>query len=194
MLAFSPPAAADEASFPLPAACFTGGLKCTIHEWPDGEVTLIFTPANFNGTLIMYAHGYVPPQEDLALPVDELEGFIDPLNFLLSKGFAFATTSYSKNGYAVEQAGADLRDLAISFKENSPVPTEKILLIGASEGASVTQMLIEGDDDLFDGGLAMCGPVAGMPYQINKIGDFFVVFDYLFPGGYFQMISAYQSR
>lgn len=188
MIAFSPPAAADDTSFPLQAACATDALDCNFFRSPyDGQMILILTPANFNGTLIMYAHGYVPPplpdeEEILELPFDELEGFIEPLTFLLSKGFAFATTSYSKNGYAVEQAGADLRDLAIYFKQLiSPVETEKILLIGASEGASVIQMLIEKYPEEFDGGLAMCGPVAGMPYQINKVGDFFVIFDYLFP-------------
>ena len=173
MIAFSPPVAADDASFLLPDSCLPGELD-------DGELILICTPQNFNGTLIMYAHGYVSPQKPLALPMGELEGFIEPLYILLSKGFAFATTSYSKNGYAVEQAGEDLKALAKYFNANI-AKTSKILLIGASEGASVIQMLIEKYPKKFDGGLAMCGPVAGMPYQINKIGDFFVIFDYLFP-------------
>jgi hypothetical protein len=34
----------------------------------------------------------------------------------------------------------------------------------------------------FDGGLAMCGPVGGMPYQTEYLGDFRVVFDYFYPG------------
>ena len=126
-------------------------------------------------------------------PYDELEGFIDPLYILLSKGFAFATTSYSKNGYAVEQAGADLKDLANYFNDEV-AETSMILLIGASEGASVAQMLIEGEEDLFDGGLAMCGPVAGMPYQINRIGDFFVIFDYLFPDVFDGRLSLSLTR
>ncbi len=186
VFALSSPAAADGQTLPWPQGCLE---LDNLPTRPDQKI-LICAPPNFNGTLIMYAHGYVPPQEELALPMDELEGFIDPLIFLLSQGFAFATTSYSKNGYAVEPAGEDLRDLAGYFEGlNAPEETETILLIGASEGASVIQMLIEKYPEEFDGGLAMCGPVAGMPFQINKIGDFFVIFDYLFPEVFDDRIS-----
>lgn len=173
MIAFTSPAAAEEASFPLPAAC---GPPFPL----DNQLVMICKPEPFNGTLIMYAHGYVSPQKPLALPFGELEAFAEPISVLLNQGFAFATSSYSKNGYAVEQAGKDLKALANYFNAKI-AKTSKVLLIGASEGASVTQMLIEKYPKKFDGGLAMCGPVAGMPYQINKIGDFFVIFDYLFP-------------
>ena len=36
--------------------------------------------------------------------------------------------------------------------------------------------------DLFDGALAGCGPIGDFQAQLNHIGDFRVVFDYLFPG------------
>ena len=64
MIAFTSPAAAEEAPFPLPAACDEPFLL------NNGELVLICTPQNFNGTLIMYAHGYVSPRgKPLALPL-----------------------------------------------------------------------------------------------------------------------------
>ena len=62
-----------------------------------------------------------------------------------------------------------------------PDSLEKVLLVGASEGGLITTMMLEQHPDLFDGGLAMCGPIGGMPYQLNYIGDFKVIFDYFFP-------------
>jgi hypothetical protein len=46
----------------------------------------------------------------------------------------------------------------------------------------VTVLTMEKHPDLFDGGLAACGPIGGIPVQINYMGDFRVVFDYYFPG------------
>jgi hypothetical protein len=42
-------------------------------------------------------------------------------------------------------------------------------------------MLIERFPNKYDGGLALCAPLAGAPYQIKYLNDFRVVFDYFFP-------------
>ena len=159
-----------------PPGCESGEL--------DGQLILTCLPENFNGTLIVYAHGYVYPQEELALPIEE----IGPENLsviaqLVGSGFGFATTSYSVNGYAIEEAEADLIALVEHFKAcvASPESVDKVVLVGASEGGLVTTMMLEKRPDVFDGGLAMCGPISGMPYQLSYIGDFRVVFDYFFP-------------
>ena len=100
---------------------------------------------------------------------------------LLGNGFAFAATSYSKNGYAVEQAEADLNALVAYFAAQMPMPP-KVFLVGASEGGLIAVQQIEKHPDIYYGGLAMCGPVGDMPYQVQYMGDFRVVFDYFFPG------------
>lgn len=53
-------------------------------------------------------------------------------------------------------------------------------MTGASEGGIITAMMVEKHPELFAGGLAMCGPVGGMPYQVRYLGDFYVLFDGLF--------------
>ena len=51
-----------------------------------------------------------------------------------------------------------------------------------SEGGLVATLAAERYPDLFDGALAGCGPIGDFQAQLNYIGDFRVVFDYLFPG------------
>jgi len=163
------------------------------YPWPSGsdcrllgkQLILTCLPDNFNGTLIVYAHGYVYPQvEEPSLPLEEIgPDNLGVISLLVESGFGFATTSYSVNGYAVQQAEEDLIALVNYFKDlvKPPELLGKVLLVGASEGGLITTMMLEQHPDLFDGGLAMCGPIGGMPYQLNYIGDFKVIFDYFFP-------------
>ena len=46
----------------------------------------------------------------------------------------------------------------------------------------ITALAIEQRPDVFDGGLATCGPIGDFSQQINYFGDFRVLFDYFFPG------------
>jgi pimeloyl-ACP methyl ester carboxylesterase len=148
----------------------------------DGQLIRICIPPRWNGQLVVYAHGYVAPQQSLALPIGELtiDGQFVP-DMLLSLGFAFATSSYSKNGYALEQAEHDLNALVDHFNQVAPRAAHKVFIIGASEGGIITTMLVERFPEKYTGGLALCGPIGGVPHQIKYLGDFRVVFDYFFP-------------
>ncbi len=133
----------------------------------------------------MYAHGYVPVQAPLALPFTELtlsDGTFVP-GLVLSQGFAFATSSYHKNGYAVEQARKDLADLVKHFKTLVPAGSlHKVFITGASEGGEIATMLIERYPNKYDGALALCRPVGGASFEVQYLSDFRVVFDQFFPG------------
>ncbi len=164
-------------------------------DWPEecaegdlgSQRILICVPETWNGVLLIYAHGYVAPQLPLDLPREELLRFTLPdgrtiVDVLLELGYAFATSSYSKNGYAIEQAEQDLNALVAYFKTLVPpgLP-DKVLLGGASEGGLVTVKQLEKHPDTYHGGLAMCGPIGGAPYQVQHMGDFRVVYDYFYP-------------
>ncbi len=85
---------------------------CTTN-WIGDQYVLICAPnPGWNGDWVVYAHGYVAPQEELALPIDELtvNGQFLP-ELVLSLGYGFATTSYTKNGFAIEQAVTDINAL-----------------------------------------------------------------------------------
>jgi pimeloyl-ACP methyl ester carboxylesterase len=168
-------------SIPLPDNCSVGTLPTD----SGYQITLTCMPVpadEFNGTIVVYAHGYVNPQEDLSLPEEELVAFWPVVEILLEHGMIFATTSCSKTGFAIEQCGDNINDLVDFVKDQIPQQiSPKVLIAGASEGAGVASMLVEKYPDIYDGALTLCGPVGGMPYQIDYLGDFRVVFDYFFP-------------
>lgn len=140
-------------------------------------------PGCYNGNLVIYAHGYVDAYQPVAIPEDQLE-LPDGTNLprlMNNLGFAFATTSYSRNGLAVLEGVKDIRDLVDIFKARHG-GVDKVYLVGPSEGGLITAKSIETYPGVYSGGVAACGPVGNFRTQINYLGDFRVLFDYLFPG------------
>ncbi|HTP08541.1 MAG TPA: hypothetical protein VMP08_09840 [Anaerolineae bacterium] len=137
----------------------------------------------WNGDLVVYAHGYVAYNKPITIPEDQLQlpGGTSLPELINSLGFAFATTSYRMNGLAVETAVDDLVDVVNVFSATHGIPTHT-LVTGVSEGGLVTALAIEQRSDVFNGGLATCGPIGDFAQQINYFGDFRVLFDYFFPG------------
>ncbi len=141
---------------------------------PNGE---------WNGDLVIFAHGYVSVNEPVDIPWSQMtfsdgNGGVITLPFLVnSMGYAFATTSYSVNGLAVQEGIADVLDLINVFETLVGTPTH-IYLVGASEGGLVTTLAIERHPEAFTGGLATCGPIGSFRDQVDYWGDFRVVFDY----------------
>lgn len=165
-----------------PDDCQEASLPSDDPNYPDDQLILTCLPSDFNGTLIVYAHGYVKPQEPLALPEEFGDADVqDVVERLLALGFGVATSSYHKNGYAIEQAEADLNDLVDYVKSRAP-DVDAVYVAGASEGALITTMLVEKYPQTYAGGLALCGPLAGTGYQIGYLADVRVVFDYFYPG------------
>jgi len=164
--------------------------SCCTHNKKSGEKILICKPEQWNGDLIVYAHGYVAPQKELELPLDELTfnaGTDDEIfvpDVLIGLGYAFATSSFSANGYAVKEGAYSINALVKAFKNNNP-DTDHVLVVGGSEGGLIATMLVEKHPEVYDGGLALCGPLGGMPYQIQYLTDFRVVFNYFFDVFYF---------
>jgi pimeloyl-ACP methyl ester carboxylesterase len=152
-------------------------------QWGGARYRICLPEGSWNRDLVIYAHGYVSPFDPIAIPEDQLvlpDGTSIP-GIINQLGFAFATTSYSKNGLAVLPGIADVVDLAEIFREKYP-ETRRIYLVGVSEGALITTLAVERYPQSFSGGFALCGPVGDFRRQINYWGDFRVVFDYFFPG------------
>ncbi|BAU47405.1 peptidase [Sulfurifustis variabilis] len=177
------PAFAAEAYGEVPG-CIEGSLPAGDPRYPAPQLVVTCvpppgSPAAWNGTLVVLVHGYVVPQRPLELPVFDLDG-LNAARVLLNLGFAFATSSFHKNGYAVEQGGNDIDALVRHFHANVAA-ARRVLLVGASEGALIATMLVERDPERYAGGLALCGPLGGADFEIRYLGDFRAVFDYFFP-------------
>ena len=136
-----------------------------------------------NGELVIWAHGYVDVTHPIEIPEDQLclsEGLCIPdiVNYL---GYDFATTSYAVNGLAVVPGIQDVIELVDLYTAEYG-PPGRVYLVGASEGGLITTLSVEGYPEVFDGGLALCGPIGDFGRQVNYFGDFRAVFDYFYPG------------
>ena len=129
----------------------------------NGAPYRIVVPDNWNGTLVVHAHGYrdladhageVDDRSAPAAPVDALE----PV--LLSQGYAIAGSAYRSNGWAVQDGIADTKRLVSHFRETVGQPS-RTLLWGFSMGSVVTLALAEQTAGHFDGYLAACAVGAG---------------------------------
>jgi pimeloyl-ACP methyl ester carboxylesterase len=137
----------------------------------------------WNGDLVIFAHGYVDVNQPVDIPWSQMTfsdgmGGVITMPFLLnSMGYAFATTSYSENGLAIQPGISDILDLIDVFTSLVGTPAH-VFLVGASEGGLITTLALERHPESFTGGLAACGPIGSFTGQVNYWGDFRVVFDY----------------
>src|SRR5512145_3169144 len=146
---------------------------------PSDEIYLICVPPDWSEPfdVVVFAHGYVPPHAPMTQYYEQLllPGDLFLPNLANGLGYAFISTSYTKNGLAVKEGLADTVRLIQSFKAAHP-DVRHVYLIGASEGGLITTLAAEKRTPI-SGGLALCGPIGNFRSQINYWGDFRVLFD-----------------
>ncbi|MCI0726437.1 MAG: prolyl oligopeptidase family serine peptidase, partial [Chloroflexi bacterium] len=155
---------------------------------PNGAIYRFCLPPGWTAGdgLLVYGHGYVWFNEPLTIPYSHI-CFGEPGNetcvhdVVNDLGLAFAATSYPTNGLAVLPGVDDVVNLVAVFSATYGAPS-LTLISGVSEGGLVTTLAVERHPEVFDGGLAACGPIGDWVGQINYFGDFRVLFDYFFPG------------
>jgi pimeloyl-ACP methyl ester carboxylesterase len=162
------------------AAAATPG-PCTAGTLPTGARTLTCIPGTgWNGALVLYAHGYTSSGQALAVRNLALPGGGGSLpDIVQSAGYAFATTSYRRNGLVIPDGVQDLRDLRAAFIA-AHGPPRRVFATGVSEGGLVVTLYAEQAPQELAGALATCGPIGDFRRQIAYIGDARVVFDVLF--------------
>src|SRR5205823_13709349 len=118
---------------------------------------LIVVPANWNGTLFLYSHGYVAPGS--SNPAQDVG---DPATraYMLSSGFALAGSSYATTGWAIHEALPDKISVLDLFNQLVGPPTRNIAW-GHSLGGMATPGLIQRYPGRFDAALPMCGVLSG---------------------------------
>jgi hypothetical protein len=152
----------------------------------DGATYLIEVPANWNGTLFLYSHGYVVPgSPNPAVDVG------DPLTgaFLLSNGFALAGSSYATTGWAIHEALEDQIRLLDLFDLTVGRP-KRTIAWGHSLGGIITAGLIQRNPHRFVAAQPMCGVLAGGVATWNQALDSEFAFKTLLaPGTGLQLVN-----
>jgi pimeloyl-ACP methyl ester carboxylesterase len=146
----------------------------------EGSLTRVCFPAEWNGDLIVYAHGYVEPQAPLAVP-ENVFGGIPVEDLINALGYAYATTSYRANGLVADVAVDDLDVLVEVVRRTVRPDPARVYVVGVSEGGLVAALAAEREPARYTGALAACGPIGDFARQIDYLNDVRVVFDYLFP-------------
>jgi pimeloyl-ACP methyl ester carboxylesterase len=147
--------------------CLLVGQQTAVQAAPPGPVLeqgvingaafKIEIPANWNGTLALYSHGYVTPGGNN--PATDVG---DPLTgaFLKANGYALAGSAYRTTGWSVHEALEDQIALLDYFQTKYGTP-QRTIAWGHSLGGMITAGLLERHPERFAGALPMCGVVAG---------------------------------
>ena len=101
----------DPATLPFTALAGTS----TTRYWgisSNGAGWQIEVPNNWNGDLVLYAHGYAGTGAQLSVQVP---AFIR--GYLIANGYAWAASSYRANGYVPGTGAEDTNDLLKIFKD-----------------------------------------------------------------------------
>jgi pimeloyl-ACP methyl ester carboxylesterase len=150
----------------------------------DGATYLIEVPANWNGTLFLYSHGYVVPGDP-----NPAQDVGDPLTrlFMLSGGFALAGSSYATTGWAIGQALPDQIAVLDIFTTSVGTP-KRTIAWGHSLGGMITAGLVQRYPDRFDAALPMCGVLSGGVATWNTALDSAFAFNNLLAGSKLQLV------
>ena len=123
----------------------------------------IRVPEVWNGTLLIFAHGY-RDKADHPGEIDNRNADVAPNAALeaplLAQGFALAGSAYKDNGWAVGDAIQDTKNLAVFFRENVAEP-QRTIIVAASLGTFVGYKSMEQFNGIYDGALCLCSAGAG---------------------------------
>jgi hypothetical protein len=122
----------------------------------------IEVPENWNGDLVLYAHGFRGGGLELTVSNPPIR------RYLVEHGFAWAASSYATNGYDVTQGVKDQHDLGTLFNGLVANPN-RVYFTGTSMGGHITGVAIEQYPNAYVGAMPMCGVMGD-----NKLFDYFV--------------------
>jgi hypothetical protein len=143
-------AAAASASTAATSTHFSGTLA-------DGAAWIADVPSDWNGTLLLYSHGFGPlVAADAPDPASAAA--------LLARGYALAGSSYDPNGslWALKSAVDDqFRTIDAATITALPHAPVRVIAVGSSMGGLISALEAERGAGRIDGALSTCGIVAG---------------------------------
>ena len=118
------------AQAPVPQPCVDGVLQ------NGGALSRLCVPIGWNGQPVVFAHGYVANGLPLGFYHLTLADGTSLSDLVQGLGFAFATTSYRKNGLAILEGVQDIQQLVAAFEDTYSTPL-RTYVAGVSEGGLV---------------------------------------------------------
>jgi pimeloyl-ACP methyl ester carboxylesterase len=131
----------------------------------DGAPYAMMVPANFNGTVYLYSHGY-RPNVPVPAGIPVLGGYsvtntpqpgpnATVIGALLAKGYGVVGSGFARQGWNADSAIKTNVELVGLFKKQF-TKTTKVVAWGESLGGFITQSLAEKHPDLFSAAAPMC--------------------------------------
>lgn len=148
----------------------------------DGAAYEIKLPAEWNGTLLLYSHGYrfaqpappdfQTPSTDAQVTSTDTDGTGNDLltKQLLSDGYALAGSAFKTNGWAVADgvaAGAALHDKFVQLVGKP----KRTYVWGDSLGGLISEVIAQQNPKWVDGVAPMCGALAGPNLNLDLALD-----------------------
>ncbi|MFF5477580.1 alpha/beta hydrolase family protein [Streptomyces sp. NPDC012935] len=145
---------------------------------PSGATYMMDVPAQWNGTVLLFSHGYAtgPANPAQDAPDDATKAL------LLKNGYALAGSSYATTGWAVTDAVPDQLATLTAFTGRFGTASRTIAW-GRSYGGLVTTAIAERHPDRIDGSISLCGLVhGGVANWNNTLDPVFAIKTLLAPG------------
>jgi hypothetical protein len=135
-----------------PAATSTNHSGAT----SDGGSWVADVPSPWNGTVLLYSHGFGPPQAADAPDPSTKQALLD-------RGYALVGSSYDPAGswWALGSALRDQFEALDGIRTVLPSKPRKVIAFGTSMGGLISALESEQGNGRVDGALTTCGIVAG---------------------------------
>jgi pimeloyl-ACP methyl ester carboxylesterase len=147
----------------------------------DGAPYAMQVPANFNGTVLLYSHGYRP---NVGIPgyggytvantpetaPGQSDANMAPTQMLLAQGYALMGSGFSRQGWNLDAAVATNVELIDTFKKKF-TSTTKVIAWGQSLGGIITQTLAEKYPSLISAAAPLC-MADNVSAELTMAGDF----------------------
>ena len=187
-----------------PACDGKSPIQSCVGVTSDGAPYAMQVPANFNGTVALYSHGYrynvdIPAGIPLIggykitnTPEPVPGGNADVAKYFFSQGIAIVGSGFARQGWNPDSAIKTNVELIDTFKKQFPTTT-KVIAWGSSLGGVITQGLAEKHPELVSAVAPMCMADNISP-QLTMAGDFLwgikVLFDPSIKGGNYSAGAA----
>jgi len=131
----------------------------------SGASYRIEVPDKWSGRVLLYSRGYSSSHQG---PVRVTAG--KERDQLLAQGYALVAASYSRPGWALEEAVPDQLAVLDVFASRIGQP-KQVIAWGSSMGGLITVALLEQHGQRFHGGMALCASSSGTLGMMNTALD-----------------------